>query len=143
MGLALPTEVGRLLAGEGDDLRLDRRVVEPRRRMMRAVHQARKALGDEPAPPVLRGMADDSQPSRDRGVAGPGGGQQNDPRPQCGLLAARARPNTPLQFVALGDGQLDRRGMASHDVPSWERPPLSINQAYAQHSFRSNLKRMD
>jgi hypothetical protein len=59
MGLPLPAQVSRFLTGEGDDLRLDRRVVEPWGRMMRTVDQSRQALGGEAGSPVLSCMTGD------------------------------------------------------------------------------------
>lgn len=53
MGLAFPAQVGRPLTGEGNDLRLDGGVVQPRQRMVKTVDQTRQPLGEEAIPPVL------------------------------------------------------------------------------------------
>jgi hypothetical protein len=103
---------------------------------------AAQALGEETIPPVLGGVPRDPQRGGEGGVALAGHRPQDDPGPQGCLLAARARVDAPLQFGPFGGGEFDDAGVASHRIRSREaRPP--IRQAYTQHSFRSNLSRMD
>src|SRR5712692_4064469 len=142
VGLAVPAQIGRFLTGQQDDLGLNLRAVEARRRVMRPIHQAVETLGGEAVASVLGGMGHDAQGGGNVFVLLARGGAQDNLRAQGALLAPRPGMDAAFKFGSLLRCEADRSRVTAHRS-ALLAVRLTGGKAYACWLLLSNIEWID